>query len=358
MTTLSVSALKFSSLAVLLLIFLSQTFAFHKNVQRASYFISDTKLQAITAANAMIRKAKMKEVDALKKQIEIDGEKSPINLYLKSGNFVDDYGGPIPFIETVFNRFKSVTVMPEYSKKVKTGFIMGMPEPEIMGTMLRDAGARSVVVCLDSRIGGATIEDFRRFVRDQSRSRKLLPGPISVVWNDHIVDNLQIAHAGSMGASAITLNPDITDDLKEQVQYCKNLDIEPIVMIRSVEDGETALSYGAKTLCLHMLEEPDLLLIKSKLSLKYKDIIYIARLRPESEYSCYAEIDLAWTLRDNGFSVIWPSPEAVYTTGFLDLYVILQAFKSKASRQFLSPRQYMMERKKEGATEYLGDILY
>ena len=84
----------------------------------------------------------------------------------------------------------------------------------------------------------------------------------------------------------------------------------------------------------------------------------MARLRPSSEFSLYAEIDSSWTLRDNGFSVVWPSPLSVYHNGFLDLYAILQAMKAKASVNYLSPRQFMMERKKEGATEYLGDILY
>lgn len=345
------------SSSFLILLLFTQAFAFNKNMhQRSSIALSHSKLYN-SAANAMIRKGKLKEVEALKKQVEIEGENSPINIYLKQGKFIDDYGEPIPFIESVYNRFQSVTVMPEYSKKVKTGFIMGMPDPEIMGTILRDAGAKSIVVCLDKRVGGASTSDFLRFVKDQSRSRKLLPGPISIVWNDHIVDTLQIAHAGSVGAAAVTLNTDVTDDLPNQIAYSKKLGIEPIVMIKTVEEGLAAISHGARVLCLHMLEEAELISVKAKLPAD-KEILYIARLRPESEYSCYAEIDSAWNLRDHGFSVIWPSPEAVYTTGFVDLYSILQAMKAKASRQFLSPRQYMMERKKEGATEYLGDILY
>lgn len=40
------------------------------------------------------------------------------------------------------------------------------------------------------------------------------------------------------------------------------------------------------------------------------------------------------------------------------MYGVIAAMKAKASRFFLSPRQFLMDRKKEGATEYLGDILY
>ena len=45
------------------------------------------------------------------------------------------------------------------------GFIMGMPGPEIMSGVLRDAGAKAVVVCLDPRVGGATADEFNRFVK-------------------------------------------------------------------------------------------------------------------------------------------------------------------------------------------------
>ena len=84
----------------------------------------------------------------------------------------------------------------------------------------------------------------------------------------------------------------------------------------------------------------------------------MAKLRPEEDFPIYQEIDLAWTLRDSGFTAIWPSPEAIYGTGMLDIYPNVMAMRAKASREFLSPRQFLLDRKKEGATEYLGDILY
>lgn len=319
--------------------------------------VSNTKL--FNAANALIRKAKMKEVDKLREAVNAEGSSHYINKFLETKKFVDLYGGPIPFVENVLNRYTSVTIMPEYSKKAKTGFILGLPEPEIMGVMFRDAGARSVVVCLDKKMGGASLQDVERFVRDQSRSRKLLPGPISVVWHDNVVDNLQIAQAASLGVGAITLNSDLvdSDELTSQIAYCKELDIEPIIMIRSEENAKFAIEKGARVICMHNLDEKEMIEIRKKLPSE-KDIVYMGRLRPASQFSIYAEIDQSWVLRDNGFQVVWPSPDSIYSTGFLDLYAILQAMKAKASAQFISPRQFMMERKKEGAKEYLGDILY
>ena len=103
--------------------------------------ISNTKL--FNAAYALIRKAKLKEVDKLREAVNAEGSSHYINKFLETKQFVDLYGGPIPFVENVLNRYTSVTIMPEYSKKAKTGFILGLPEPEIMGVMFRDAGARS-----------------------------------------------------------------------------------------------------------------------------------------------------------------------------------------------------------------------
>ena len=102
--------------------------------------VSNTKL--FNAANLLIRKAKMKEVEKLKEAVNAEGDSHYINEFLKTKKFVDLYGGPIPFIDSVLNRYQSVTIMPEYSKKAKTGFILGLPEPEIMGVIFRDAGAR------------------------------------------------------------------------------------------------------------------------------------------------------------------------------------------------------------------------
>ena len=111
--------------------------------QRVARIPSSTKLFN-AAANAMIRKAKLKEIDKLKEDMAREGDNHYINKFLETKEFIDEYGGAIPYLESVMNRYSSVTVMPEYNKKVKTGFILGMPEPEIMGVIFRDAGTRYI----------------------------------------------------------------------------------------------------------------------------------------------------------------------------------------------------------------------
>jgi hypothetical protein len=66
-------------------------------------------------------------------------------------------------------------------------------------------------------------------------------------------------------------------------------------------------------------------------------------------------LTLTLTLTLNTTTNPYPNPNP---KGMGDIYSSILAMRSKASRIFLSPRQFLMDRKKEGAQEYLGDILY
>ena len=132
-----------------------------------------------------------------------------------------------------------------------------------------------------------------------------------------------------------------------------------MVLAASPEEAAAALAAGARCLCLHSLGDDELVECKKAVVAATdgaEGLCFFARIRPEEDFPIYHEIDLSWHLRDNGFAGVWPSPEAVYGTGMPDIYQNIAAMSAKASRIFLSPRQFMMDRKKEGATEYLGNI--
>lgn len=321
-----------------------------------------TEKKFTSAAVSLIKKGKMKLVQSLLKEIEELGESHPTQKFLLRKEHPFGVIKPIDFHNTIMQNKGTVAILPEFNKKSKTGFIIGIPPPEILGGVLRDAGAKSIIVSLDSRSGGATVEEFERFCKEQAKARIFLPGPISIIWHDIIVHPIQIAHAAAHGGSAITLWPEMTDDLKGFVEYANSLGIEPIVMIKSQEEGELALGCGARFLCIHSLEETATLTLKNSISASplydASSTSFLARLRPEEDFSVYHEIDMCWNYRDEGFVGIWPSPEAIYGTGMRDVYANINAMRAKASRIFLSPRQFLMDRNKEGAREYLGDILY
>jgi indole-3-glycerol phosphate synthase len=313
---------------------------------------------ASSAASAMVKKAKLKEVAELTSQMAAAGAEHVVNKFLADGTRAFGVAKPLDFYTATYSRFESLAVLPEFNRKSKTGFIIGLPPPEILGGVLRDAGSRGIVISMDKRSGGATVDEFVRFAREQARARIMMPVPIPLVWHDFIVDDLQVNHAAAQGASAVTLYPEFSSSsLAAHVALCQKHGMEPIVMTKSMEDFHAGVAAGARCFCLHTMEESELTAMRAQLP-NDKEYLYGARLRPEAEFSVYSEIDATWVLRDSKFNWVWPSPEAVYATGMSDIYPTVLAMRSKSSRQFLSPRQFLMDRRKEGAQEYLGDILY
>lgn len=328
----------------------------------------------ITAAASLVKKGKLKSVNSLKQEIEEAGDNHYIRKFLSTGERPAGVDKPIDYYSQIKNNVGTVSVLVEYNRKARTGFLLGMPPPEIMGGVIRDTGAKALVASMDSRSGGVTPDDFRRFTIEQGKARLFLPGPLPIVWNDLVVDEIQITQAASLGAAAITIQSELVDDLSKVLKYCEKVGVEPIVFIKNVEEGEEAVAAGVRCICMHTLEESELVSLRSKLPTTSistskssammtsdeatQNIAYCAKLRPEEDFSMYAEIDASWILRDSGFTAVWPSCESVYSTGMTDLYSTVLAMRSKASRLFFSPRQFLMDRKKEGAKEYLGDILY
>lgn len=327
-----------------------------------------------SGAVKMIKKAKMKEINKIQTALDDNDNTDPtimrLKEYIKTKELSTYIGSKHEdFYTSVVDRYDTLNVIPNYEKKTKTGFILGIPNPDIMSGVLRDAGSRSIVVSMDPRAGGVDSEEFARFTREQQRAGTFIPGPIPVVWHDFIVHPLQITLAASCGAAAITLSPELLENdgsnLKEQIELCKSLNVEPAIFVKSESDVQLALNAGARVVILNNVEIKEALHIKKAFNPErvvrdslYNDIVWGARLRPVGEFSNVEEIDMAWELRDNGFHFVWPSMEALYAMGMEDVYSTIMAMKSKASKEFISPRQFLMDRKKEGAKEYLGDILF
>jgi len=342
----------------LLILFVNEILAFQlsSHTARTGHAVSKN-IFMISPAAALLRKNKLKEIETLKKEIAESNGDHLISKFNNNKERPFGVGKPMDFFNATSWSFNTVTVIPEFNRKSKTGFIVGMPPPVILGGILRDAGAKAIVVSTDKRSGGSTILDVEQFAREQTNARIFSPGPIPIVLNDFVVDDIQIEQACAVGAAAITLTPELTDNLAGQVAHCKKLNIEPIVMVKSLEEGLLAVEVGSRVLCLHQLEEEELVELRKQLPTR-PGLMYGAKLRSSSEFSTYSEIDTAWVLRDSQFSFVWPTPESVFGNGFQDIYSVCLAMRSKAGRQFLSPRQFLMDRKKEGAQEYLGDILY
>lgn len=104
-------------------------------------------MAAVSTATILIKKSKLKENDKLMEEIRQNPQHA-ISKFLLDGTRPEGILAPVDFYTSAFLRYDSVSVMPEYNKKTKTGFIAGMPPPEIMGGVLRDSGARAIVVSM------------------------------------------------------------------------------------------------------------------------------------------------------------------------------------------------------------------
>jgi hypothetical protein len=79
--------------------------------------------------------------------------------------------------------------------------------------------------------------------------------------------------------------------------------MEPLVMVKNMEDVNAALEQDVRMLCIHTLDEKGIAALKASIP-EQEGLLVGAKLRPELEFSTYAEIDMAWTLRDNGTSLL------------------------------------------------------
>lgn len=349
----------FSSISVICIIIVTLQLSYTYLLPSSRLRISNTRVELSPVA-IVIRKNKLKEIAELKQNVTNEGDSHVINQYLNKGVRPVGISGPLDVRKYLVNRYKTVSVIGEFNKRAKTGFILGMPPPEIVGGVLRDAGAKGIVVSLEKKSGGASVEDFYRFCKEQYSARKFTPGSIPIIWNDNILDPIQVQLAAAYGASSVVIDPDIlttSDELKALISLTRDHSMEPIIFVKSFEDAQQAIEAGGKMICMRHLTEAGFISLREQLP-NDPSFVYIAKLRAEASFSIYTEIDVSWVLRDHGFNCVWPSPEGVYVTGLEDVYSNIVAVKAKASRQFISPRQFLMDRKKEGAKEFLGNIYF
>ena len=110
--------------------------------RRSASNVNSLHMAIASSAALLVRKGKMKEVQVLAANMTATGESHAINQFLKDGTRPFGIGKAVDFFNSTASRFQSISVLPEFSKKAKTGFVVELPPPEILGGVLRDAGSR------------------------------------------------------------------------------------------------------------------------------------------------------------------------------------------------------------------------
>ena len=316
------------------------------------------------AIGALAKKAKQAE---LRKYVEAGVEDAVMEKYnvmkknlvetMKEGQTI-----PGPLQQELTKRKGTITVIAEYKRKndqVENGFIKEIYDPEILSPTFREFGASAIAVMADERMGGCTYHDLAAFCEEQRRARTEVPGPVMVINNDLIVDELQLARSAACGARAAVLTLSVVGEkeLPGLLRSAAALELESIVAVGSKEEAQTAIDLGARMLLVNADGADAKVEIIQGLSIpEGAQVCMIANIIAKRDRSLQ-EIEETWAVRDKGFNCAWIG-DALYKSGVLETEhpgAIIKAMKSKSSLKWASPKA--SSGRGEGAREYLGDLL-
>lgn len=267
-----------------------------------------------------------------------------------------------PLQAALTKRKGTISVIAEYKRKIENGgFIDEIFDPEILSPSFREFGANGIAVMADERMGGCSYGDLDDFILEQSSARGDMPGPVAVINNDLIVDEVQIARSAVAGAAAVTVALGVVGGGEKLVGFLRAAQacgMETIVAVGSKEEAQEAVGLGARIISIVGVEGPEAKheCIEGLDIPEGEQVCTIANIGALNDKSM-GEIEEAWICRDNGFNCCWIS-DALYKSG-MDASehpgAILKSMTAKSSVKWASPKA--RSGKGEGAREYLGDIL-
>lgn len=266
-----------------------------------------------------------------------------------------------PLQEQLHRRKGTLTVIAEFKRKnAAIGMIPDLFAPELLSPTFREFGASGIAVLADEKIGGCTYDDLAQFVEEQRRARSEVPGPVTVINNDLIIDELQVARTAAYGAGAcvVTLGVVGPEQCELLLRAAVALDLEAIVAVSSAEEAQTAIDLGARMINVVGVEGvDDKVAIVEGLNIPEGEIVTVIASILVKKDKNVQEIEEAWALRDKGFNCAWVG-DVLYKAGTDSTETpgsIIKSMKSKSSLKWASPKVYTG--RGEGAREYLGDIL-
>mmetsp|Transcript_40772 Transcript_40772/g.62708 ORF Transcript_40772/g.62708 Transcript_40772/m.62708 type:complete len:351 (-) Transcript_40772:3275-4327(-) len=331
-------------------------------VPQATPIISSTKLGAVGSLVKKAKEASLREYIAAGVEEEVMEKYNIIREALQRDEFDFDNRGELPPLQERLTRRKgTITVIPEYKRKSSdSGYIQGILEPEILSGEFREFGAHAVAVMCDERMGGCTYDDLKAIVEDQRRAKVEVPGPLHVINNDVIIDELQIARTAAYGANAVVVNLALNgvEGTTKLLKAAHALSLETVVAISSKDEAQQAIDVGARIISVVNVEG----------AAAKKEVITGLQI-PEGEVVTtianilhrldkgLAEVEEAWECRDIGFNCAWVS-DALYKAGnSVNEHpgAIIKSMSAKSSVRWASP--VARGGRGEGAREYLGDIL-
>lgn len=317
---------------------------------------------SVYAVGALVRKAKEA---ALREYVAGGIEEKVMEQYNKIKAMADQ---PLPLNTEMGSlqldltkRKGTITVIAEYKRKlIDSGYIKEVYEPAILSNEFREFGANAIAVMCDERMGGCSYEDLKVVVEEQRRSKNEVPGPIKVINNDVIIDELQIARTAAYGAHAVLITLGIVgEELALQLlKACATVGLEAIVAVSNVEEAQAAVDLGATMISVINVDGVDakVELLKGLKMPEDRTVTTIANIAARMDKGL-EEVEEAWAVRDKGYNCAWIA-DALYKAGnSMNEHpgAIVKSMRAKSSLKWASP--VAKSGRGEGAREYLGDIL-
>jgi len=137
---------------------------------------------------------------------------------------------------------------PQLSSATLGGFDLN--DPAYLSEQFRIGGCSGVSVRSGERQLAA--DALRRTSEEQQVAQGEFPGPLPVLAHLDVVDEVQLAQAAADGASAATLSLQLNgaEGTKALMEAAAGYGLESAVRVANAEEVATALSLGAKLLCI------------------------------------------------------------------------------------------------------------
>jgi len=313
----------------------------------------------LNAIGVLARKAKEMDV---RKYVESGVPDDVMAKYNQMKEASKDAAKPVapgPVQTDLTKRKGTITVIAEYKRKLESGYIDEIVPPDILSSTFREFGATAVSVMTDERMGGCSYDDIGVVVKEQETARGDVPGPLKLISNDLIVDEIQIARAAAAGANAVTVNLDVVGEemCANLIKMGRSIDIETIVNVATVEEAQKAVDIGANMICVCAPGADEKVAILNGMDIPEGASVctiasIIARDNKQLE-----EVEEAWVLRDQGFNAVWAA-DCLYKSGNdpnEHAGAIIRSMKAKSSVKWASAMA--KSGRGEGSREYLGDIM-
>jgi indole-3-glycerol phosphate synthase len=335
----------------------------------SSQTLKNTFSRPVTSLGAIAALAKKAKQNELRQYVEAGVPESVMKIYQEMQNkykTIDLLANDLPnkLQQELTRRRGTLTIIAEYNRKTRftdSGIIKDLYDPEVVSPIFREYLASAIAVTADERMGACDYSTLEAFVKEQKRSHMEVPGPVKVINNDLILDELQIARTVDVGADAVVLSAAVLekDELEKLLKCTAAVDLEAIVAVTSAEQAQQAIDIGARMISVQGIgdNEERAALLRSLKMPEGRTVTTICNLGAAKGKGDLQEIEDAWFLRDKGYNSIIVG-ETLYKSGSLDIEhpgVIIRSMKSKSSLKFASPKA--SNGRGEGAREYLGDIL-